>query len=105
MVTAAANKQELIQRIDGLRPDLSAHGVTRLALFGSFSRNTQHETSDVDLLVEFARGRKTFDNFIAVSELLESALQRRVELVTVESLSPHIGPHILQEAEDVVVSE
>ena len=48
---------------------------------------------------------KTFDNYFAVCELLEESLQRRIELLTRESLSPHIGPHILQEAEDVVVAD
>jgi uncharacterized protein len=105
MVTATSSKQEVIDRIGGLLPQLSACGVRRLALFGSFSRNTQHDESDVDLLVEFVPGRKTFDNFIAICELLEESLQRRVEVVTPESLSPHIGPHILREAEDVIVAE
>ncbi len=59
----------------------------------------------MDLLVEFLPGRKTFDNFIAVCELLEETLHRRVEVLTPESLSPHIGPHILQEAEDVIVAD
>jgi predicted nucleotidyltransferase len=36
--------------------------------------------------------------------MLEEKLQRRVELLTRESLSPHIGQHILQEAQDVVVA-
>ena len=88
-----------------LTPELRARGVKRLALFGSFARNTQHADSDVDLLVEFATGQKTFDNFIAVCDLLEESLGRRVELLTPESLSPHIGPHILQEAEDVVAAD
>ena len=33
--------------------------------------------------------------------LLEELLQRRVELVTREALSPHIGPKILDEVEYV----
>ena len=86
-------------------PRLRAHGVKRLALFGSFARNAQHADSDVDFLVEFSPGQKTFDNFFAVGELLEESLGRRVELLTREALSPHIGPHILQEAEDVVIAD
>lgn len=105
MVTAAANKQETIDRITAVREQLLAHGVRRLALFGSFSRNQQHSNSDVDLLVEFASGRKNYDNFIAICELLEDSLQRRVEVVTKESLSPHIRPRILKEAEDVVLAD
>jgi predicted nucleotidyltransferase len=60
MVTAAANKQETIDRITAVREPLLTHGVRRLALFGSFSRNQQHANSDVDLLVEFASGCKSY---------------------------------------------
>ena len=35
--------------------------------------------------------------------LLEELLGRRVEVVTIESLSPHIGPHILREAQYVAL--
>jgi hypothetical protein len=52
--------------------------------------------------VEFQPDRKTFDAFLALAELLEKVLQRRVDLVTTEALSPYIGPYILAEAVDVV---
>lgn len=104
MSTITENRRVLIERIGRLKPQLVAQGVRRLALFGSFARDKQRSDSDVDLLVEFAPGKKTFDRFLAVCELLEETLQRRVEVVTPESLSPHIGPRILQEAEDVVVA-
>jgi hypothetical protein len=41
-------------------------------------------------------------SFLALSELLEARLGRTVELVTVEALSPFLGPHILAEAENVL---
>jgi uncharacterized protein len=104
MSTVIENRQEVIERIRTLTPQLRARGVNRLALFGSFARNTHHAGSDIDLLVEFSQGEKTFDNFMAVGDMLEEKLQRRVELLTRESLSPHIGPHILQEAQDVIVA-
>jgi predicted nucleotidyltransferase len=49
--------------------------------------------------VEFEPGRKTFDNFMKLTFLLEDLLHHRVELVTAESLSPYIGPYILEEVE------
>jgi uncharacterized protein len=52
-------------------------------------------------LVQFAPGAKTFDSFMALAFLLEDAMGRTVELVTKESLSPYIGNHILDEAENV----
>ncbi len=78
-------------------------GVKRLGLFGSFVRGQQDAQSDVDLLVEFELGQKTFDNFMRLSFLLEDLFQRPVELVTPESLSPHIGPRILKEVEYVTI--
>ena len=77
-------------------------GVSRLALFGSVLRNEARADSDVDLLVQFAAGRKSFDGFMKLGDLLEARLGHRVELVTVESLSPFIGPRILAEALDVL---
>jgi len=77
-------------------------GVSRLALFGSVLRGHPHKDSDVDLLVQFVPGSKSYDRFLALSELLERCLGRRVELVTTEALSPFLGPRILEEAEDVL---
>lgn len=36
---------------------------------------------------------------MALGDLLEHTLGRRTELVTLESLSPFLGPHILAEAQ------
>jgi hypothetical protein len=77
-------------------------GVQRLALFGSVERDAARADSDVDMLVEFRPGEKSYDHFVALAELLERLLGRRVELVTPESLSPFLGPYILAEARDVV---
>ena len=47
---------------------------------------------------------KTFDRFMQISFLLEDILQRPVELVTIEALSPYLGPHILHETEDLLAA-
>ena len=99
----ADNKTELLQRILETRPQLVRLGVRSIGLFGSFVRNEQTPSSDVDILVEFAPGQHNFDNFMDVSLLLEDVFGRRVDLVTRESLSPYIGPHILREVERVAI--
>ena len=88
--------------LSSVRSEILALGVERLALFGSVRRDEATAESDVDFLVEFTAGEKTFDRFLALGELLERVVGRPVELVTTESLSPYIGPHILAEANDVV---
>ena len=82
--------------------EIRALSVARLALFGSVLRGVAGPDSDVDFLVQFSPGAKTFDRFLAPSELLEERRGRRVELVTTEALSPSIGPRILAEAQDVL---
>ncbi|GAB4495803.1 MAG: hypothetical protein OHK0052_04210 [Anaerolineales bacterium] len=52
-------------------------------------------------MIEFERGKKIYDNFAQLAEFFEKSLGRNVELVTYESLSPYIKPHILKEVEDV----
>lgn len=94
-------KEEIIERLRRISSELRELGVERLGLFGSFARDEQRDDSDVDILVEFAPGRKNFDNFMNLNFKLEDVLQRHVEVVTRESLSPYIGPHILEEAEYV----
>jgi predicted nucleotidyltransferase len=102
MSPPASNLEDVLQRIVQHEREIRAFGVSRLALFGSVLRGTPNERSDVDILVQFLPGMKSYDRYLALSELLESCLERRVELVTTESLSPFIGPRILEQAEDVL---
>ena len=97
-------KQRLLSLIAEQQPQLQALGVQRLGLFGSFTRGEPRPDSDVDLLVEFVPGQKSFDNFMQLGFLLEDLLQRRVELVTPESLSPYLRPQILDEVEYAAVT-
>jgi predicted nucleotidyltransferase len=102
MITAPPQtKKDIISAIQANRDKIKAFGVKKLGLFGSFVREQQKPDSDIDLLVEFQPEHKTFDNFIHLSFFLEEVLQQPVELVTTESLSPYLGPHIIEEVEDV----
>jgi len=98
------HKNDILDTFQKNSAQLKAFGVKRIGLFGSFVRGQQHNTSDIDLLVEFEASQKTFDNFMALSFFLEDLLGRKVEIVTKESLSPYIGPHILSEIEYVTVA-
>lgn len=100
-MAAVVTKQEILSRIQGHRDEIRSLGVERLGLFGSFARGEQSAESDVDLLVRFRPDAKSFDHFMKLAFLLEDVLQRRVELVTTEGLSPYIGPRILREVQDV----
>lgn len=104
MTTPVQQKTEILQRLREHQRELIGYGVSKIGLFGSFVRGEQHPDSDVDLLLEFREGSKNFDNFMHLSFLLEELLNRKVELVTPESLSPYIRPHIEREVEFVALA-
>jgi predicted nucleotidyltransferase len=39
-------------------------GVAKIGIFGSFARGEERPDSDVDVLVTFQKGKKTFDNLM-----------------------------------------
>ena len=98
----ALTREEAVARVKACELEIRALGVQRLALFGSVARGESGPESDVDILVEFTRCAKSYARFLELAELLETSLGRRVELVTLESLSPFVGPRILAEAQDVL---
>ena len=100
--TAIQSKDELVSLVKENQSEIQKYGIKRLGLFGSFVTERQGDDSDVDLLVEFEPGQKSFDRFMALSFFLENILGRRVDLVTTDALSPYLGPHILREVEYVV---
>jgi predicted nucleotidyltransferase len=69
-------KAELVQR----------YPVERLALFGSYARGEQTESSDCDLLVEFSR--PVGMEFIRLAEELEERLGLKVDLVSAGGIKP-----------------
>ena len=98
-------KNAVIEILRANEASIRSYGVRRLGIFGSVARGEHHAEhhagSDVDLLVEFQKETKTFDNFIHLVFFLEELLGRKVELITTDSLSPYIGPRILEEVEYV----
>ena len=86
----------ILQVLVAHKQQLASYGVNKIGLFGSYLRNEATENSDIDLLVDIEKNKKTLKNFLALNYYLEDLFGKRVELVTTQSLSPHIGPHILK---------
>jgi predicted nucleotidyltransferase len=66
----------------------STYGVTRIGLFGSYARQTAREDSDIDLVVEIDKSRKTFRNFFNLKRYLEEGLGKPIDLGMESALKP-----------------
>lgn len=70
--------------------------VQELGVFGSYVRQEQTETSDVDLLVEFSETPSLL-KFINLENYLSDNLGVKVDLVHKAGLKPRLGERILAE--------
>ncbi|HPO82930.1 MAG TPA: nucleotidyltransferase family protein [bacterium] len=72
------------------------YSVREIGIFGSYVRNEQGQSSDVDILVEFEKTPSLLE-FINLENYLSDILGVKVDLVMKDSLKPNIGRHILEE--------
>lgn len=80
--------------INDHKDELRAFGIRRVGIFGSTALGTATPKSDIDLLLDFDPQKKTYRNFLGGTTLLESILDRPVDPVTPQALSPHIKPSV-----------
>ncbi len=98
------NKDDIIQLLLLNKGLIRSFNVQRIGIFGSLISGTNTEESDVDLLVEFEEGKKTFKNYTGAYLFLKDILKSEIDFLTPESLSPYIGPSILNSIEYVSFS-
>ncbi|MCD6126958.1 MAG: nucleotidyltransferase family protein [Methanomicrobia archaeon] len=90
--------EEIIQKLEENGKKIKEYGVKRIGLFGSYMRNEQRAESDIDILVEFEKGKKTFDNYMNLKFFLEELFGCKVDLVIIEAIKSDLRPYILGSA-------
>ncbi|AFM26677.1 nucleotidyltransferase family protein [Desulfomonile tiedjei] len=88
-------RDEILNILEKNRDAIRGFGVRRLGIFGSYARDEQTETSDMDFLVEFEIA--SFDNYFDLKFFLEGLFERPVDLVISDSIKPRIRSTILEE--------
>ena len=94
--TTMTTKETIISLLETQKPELVKYGVSSIGLFGSYVRNEPSAGSDIDLLIDFEPDMENFDNYMRVYDIFENLFNGdKVEIVTKNGLSKHIGPSIL----------
>ena len=90
-------KNDVTKIIQSNIEEIKKYGVKRIGIFGSFARATQNNKSDIDILIEFEKGEKIFDNYMELKFYLEGLLHRKVDLVIKDAMKPRIRQTVLRE--------
>ncbi len=70
------------------------YGVSRIGIFGSYSRGEQSESSDIDIIVEFDRPIGL--EFVDLADDLEGLLSAKVDLVSKKAIRPRLF-HVIEQ--------
>ena len=97
-------KQEIIQTIEDNKETIKSFGVTQIGLFGSYVRNEQTETSDIDILIDYDIDKISYIKYFNACEFIETLFnENKIDFVTKNGLSKYIGSHILKEVNYVKI--
>ncbi len=73
------------------------YGVQVVGIFGSYARGEQHESSDLDLLVEYLQPISLLD-LVGAELYLSDVLGVKVDLVPRRAVRKELRDHIFREA-------
>ena len=77
---------------------LETYHISRIGLFGSFAREEQKDSSDVDLLIDIEEGTKNIHDLkLSLKKYLSHAFGRNVDLAREKYLKPYAKKHILKD--------
>lgn len=71
------------------------YNIKKIGIFGSYSRNEENASSDIDILVEFYETPGW--EFYELKDFLEELLGKKVDLVTKNALRIEMKENILSE--------
>lgn len=77
-------------------PILREAGVTRSSIFGSYVHGDARADSDIDILVDFPKGKGLLE-FVRLQQKLEGVLGKRVDLGEYDTLKPRIKDKVLSQ--------
>ena len=84
------------KQIDKLKSILLNYGAIRVAIFGSYVRGEGKPDSDLDVLVKFSEIKSLLE-LVKIERELKEETGIKVDLITENSVSPHILDIIKEE--------
>lgn len=88
----------LLGRLKKEKQKLKEKGVKKIGLFGSYAKDKQKQTSDIDFLVTF--DKIDFDDYMELMSFLKKLFRKKIDLVIERNLIPELN-YVKKEAKYV----
>jgi len=89
-----ASKQNIIEYLHTIKPQLQSSGIKSLALFGSFAKDTSNVYSDIDIAIskqdDFLEHNTSYDYFDIISNIktkIKNQFHRNIDIFDLDSNS------------------
>ena len=90
-------KEKILSTLKQLKGNLNAnYRVKKIGLFGSYVKNEQKDTSDIDFLVEFEEDADLF-HLVGLSRYLEEVFKSKVDVISKPAIKEELKQRILEE--------
>lgn len=86
-------------------PVLKKYKISKAGIFGSYVREENKRSSDVDILVEIKNKKMSLIGFVGIKLELEDALKKKVDLVEYKLIRPELKKNILSEEVRIIWKE
>ena len=102
-------REEIIEKLRDNREILKKYGVKRIGMFGSYVRGEQKSGSDIDLVIEFDRSifgkdfKGLFDAFMDASSYIETLFDKKIDILTPDSIKTIRNKEVAEEIERSIV--
>ncbi|MDO5843748.1 MAG: nucleotidyltransferase family protein [Methanocorpusculum sp.] len=88
-------KDDVLKKLEANLPEIRERfGIETIGIFGSVSRGEDTTESDVDVMISFMPLQASYRNLLGLNHFLTDLFNRRVDLVTVNGISPYIKPYV-----------
>ena len=95
MTSYVSIKEDVLAKLKESLPEIRERFfVDIIGIFGSVSRGEDTAESDVDVLYTFSEGKGSYDTLLDLADYLENLFQRKVDVVSLTYLSPHVKPSV-----------
>ena len=94
------DKEKIFKLLQENMSTIKQFGISNIGLFGSYVQYRDNKAGDIDILIHFQKGKKSFDNYMDLKFFLEELLEgHKVDLVIDDALKPALKERILETVE------